>query len=758
MIPRELKELNQWCCWQACPDDGRPGKIKKIPVNAKTGDPAQSNNPDTWCGYDYAAEKSVLYSGIGFMFANGYIGIDIDGAEDAIEEYKVGDADNLIAEFIYTLESYSEYSVSGKGVHIICKGKLPTGGKRKNNIEMYDGGRFFIMTGNCCADYGLIKDCTETIKSLHEKYIGGGSQPTTGIVNTLPLDMSEAEIIKLAEKSKQGALFTALYSGKWNSYYRSQSEADMGLCNVLAFWCRKDEQLMDRIFRSSGLMRPKWDRKQSGTTYGAITIAKAVKDCVSVYEPRAEYSISIGTRKKKKTKLYTFDDTGNAERFSEVFGDTVRYNHTAKNWMFYDGRRWCQDSRAAVKCMVDEIVEEMRHGLEAYLENAPSDMDLEDAEKQYVKHTKNSRSSKSKTAMLKESEHKLPILQDELDRQKSLFNATNGTLNLRTGELLPHDRLQYISKISYAEYTDKIDCPLWDKFLSEIFDGDADLIRYIQKAIGYSLTGSTQEQCVFFLYGTGSNGKSTFLDIITEILGEYAVNIQPETLMVKQINAGGPTGDIARLKGARFVTTVEPSEGARLNEGLLKQLTGGDKLTASKKYENEFEFTPEFKLWMATNHKPIIRGTDIGIWRRIHLIPFTVQIPKNQVDKNLKHKLRQELSGILKWAVDGCLIWQREGLAQPSKVAEASKEYKGEMDVLSAFLDECTEQSGEADSGELFRAYIQWAKESNEYEMSSTKFGREISKRYEKRKSSGQYYIGIQLKGSLKPYTVNFRR
>lgn len=278
--------------------------------------------------------------------------------------------------------------------------------------------------------------------------------------------------------------------------------------------------------------------------------------------------------------------------------------------------------------------------------------------------------------------------------------------------------------------------------------------HFVQKCVGYSLTGSTEEHCAFFCYGTGRNGKSTFLDIISEALGDYAVNIQPETIMVRQAHSG-PTSDIARLRGARFVTTVEPNEGARLNEGLLKQLTGADKVTASKKYEDEFEFVPEFKLWMAINHKPTIRGTDLGIWSRIRLIPFDVQIPEEQIDRRLKYRLREEMPGILAWAVEGNLLWRKEGLKPPQAVLNANSEYKGEMDVLAAFLDARCVAGGETEAGDLFRAYSEWAKESNEYEMSSTKFGREMGKRFEKRVSQGKrYYQGISLIKPTQEYSI----
>lgn len=252
-IPDELKRLKQWVCWQAVPDNSRPGKTRKIPINASTGGQAMSNNADTWTSFAQAVAASVRFTGIGFMFANGYFGVDVDDVEGAVEDYNNGITDdNIVYEYIHTLQSYAEYSVSGKGLHVLCRGRLPLGGRRKNNVEMYDTARFFVMTGNPASEYTDIRDCTEEVKTLHEKYIGGGQPPTTGIKAPLPLNLSESEIVRLAEKSKQGRIFSDLYQGRWEAYYTSQSEADMALCNMLAFWCRRDEQLMDRLFRGLG--------------------------------------------------------------------------------------------------------------------------------------------------------------------------------------------------------------------------------------------------------------------------------------------------------------------------------------------------------------------------------------------------------------------------------------------------------------------------------------------------------------------------
>jgi putative DNA primase/helicase len=760
-VPEELKKLPQWVCWKSVPDDSQPGKIKKVPINPKTGGQAMSNNPDTWAGFQKAVTESHKYSGIGFMFASGYFGVDIDHAEDAIADYISGGMGSIVAEFIHTLQSYAEYSVSGKGIHILCRGSLPSGGRRRGNVEMYDSARFFVVTGKKAGEYADIAGCTDRIKPLHEKYIGGGQAPTTGLGNAEALNLMEEDILSLAGKSKQGKTFTDLYAGRWEAYFPSQSEADMALCNMLAFWTGRDEQMMDKLFRLSGLMRDKWLRKQSGSTYGAITVSKAAASCRNVYEHKGRFSVfqcasstdkqRIEEQKDPAPVFYTFDDTGNAKRFTDRFGESVLYNYTAKKWMYYDGRRWVPDENGETKRMADEIVDMIRSGMQAYLDALPMDADVSAAKKEYVKHAKLSRSSKAKTNMLTESQHRVPVNYAQLDRHPSLLCVLNGELNLKTGSLQAHDKSHLITKIAHTEYTDKMDHPLWDKFLTEIFGGDKELIRYIQKAVGYSLTGLTQEHCAFFLYGTGRNGKSTFLDIITEMLGDHAVNIQPETIMLKQ-TSGGPTSDIARLKGARLVTTSEPNEGARINEGLLKQLTGGDKVTAALKYENEFEYTPEFKLWMCTNHRPFIRGTDVGIWSRIHLIPFGVQIPEEKMDRQLKFKLRKELPGILAWAVDGCLLWQREGLRPPESVMAAGREYKTEMDVLASFLDECCDEGGEVAAGELFRAYTGWAQQGNEYQMSGTKFGREMVKRYPKRRSGAWYYTGVHLRKECGPY------
>lgn len=456
--------------------------------------------------------------------------------------------------------------------------------------------------------------------------------------------------------------------------------------------------------------------------------------------------LDAGEADEENIRLYTFDDTGNAQRFYDMFGGGMVYNHTDKMWLYWDGKRWHSDLDKETYRRAAQSVEKMQSELEFY--QSKDEEDGTDNAKNFAKHIKYTRSMKGEKALVEMAQQLLPVLPSQLDRHIMAFNTASGIISLKTGELTPHDPKWFITKISDVEYLpEKAECPRWTKFLNEIFAGDRELIRYVQKAVGYSLTGKTTEQCAFFLFGTGNNGKSTFLDVVRDIAGEYAMNIQPETIMIRTATAAA-NSDIARLKGARLVTSVEPNEGVRINEGLLKQLTGEDTVTARKLYGNEFEFKPEFKLWMATNHKPIIRGTDTGIWRRIHMIPFTVSIPEDKKDKQLKDKLAEEYPAILKWAVEGCLLWQREGLEMPRAVREMCKEYRREMDVISAFIDDRCEvvERSFAKASQLYAAYVAWCDENNEHKFSNTKFGVEMAKRFEKKHTrDGWFYIGIKL-------------
>lgn len=744
-FPDELKKVNNFVCWVGA---------DKIPKNPANGKNAKSNDPKTWGTFQQAAKacEAFNFDGVGFMFAPPYFGVDLDHCLDNVD---------FCDEFVETLQSYAEISKSGAGIHIICKGELPDGARKRGGVEMYSKGRYFICTGNVYnRAYLEVKDCTDTVKVLHSKYLPTNVPQVERTIYPV-VELDDTEIIDRARNSRSGGLFNMLYEGSWQGLYPSQSEADLALCTMLAFWTGKDAEKIDRIFRGSGLMREKWDKRRGADTYGNTTINKAIAGCSDVYHGQdSDASLALaffrggassGTAAAitpAKNKVYDMTDTGNAQRLYDRFGHQLRYSYNRKKWYFWTGKQWILDEMGEVKKLADEICEDLK-------KEAWNTQD-EDLQEQAFKFARKTASSSSKEAMVKECQHlrDIPAAPDDFDAYTDYLNVQNGIVNLRNGELMPHDSNFMMSKICGAEYhPDAAEPRLWIQFLRDVTNGDAELMRYIQKCIGYSISGSNREQCAYFLYGIGNNGKSTFLDTISDLLGSYASNTNPETIMMQGRggNSNAASGDVARLKSARFVTSEEPPEGVRLNEGLLKQLTGGSKVTCRFLYGDEFEYIPEFKIWMATNHKPIIRGTDVGIWRRIKLIPFEVNIPGDKVDKNLKWKLRKEFPQILKWAVDGCLMWQAEGLDMPGAVEEATKEYKQEMDLIAGFVDQCITvdylNGEQIMASDLFAVYSRWAKTNNEWEMSSKKFFMEVAKKLPEKGRSGKgiFYGKIRL-------------
>jgi putative DNA primase/helicase len=316
--------------------------------------------------------------------------------------------------------------------------------------------------------------------------------------------------------------------------------------------------------------------------------------------------------------------------------------------------------------------------------------------------------------MLNQAKSELPVRIDAFDGKPFAFNCGNGIVDLRTGELHPHDRAEMHTKLSPVMYDPSATAPKWETFLDRIFASDESLIRFVQRAAGYSLTGDVSEQCLFIAYGTGANGKSVFLKTIAALVADYGQATRTETLMVKR--HVGVSNDIACLRGARFVSAFETDEGQRFAESNVKQLTGGDKIRARFLFKEEFEFAPQFKLWLAANHKPEIRGQDHAIWRRIKLIPFNVTIPQDERNAHLDAELQDELPGIFAWAVRGCMAWQSEGLGVTEAVKQATADYQFEMDALAEFFADRCEMDAhyEVSATEIYAAYKSWCQASGE--------------------------------------------
>ncbi|MCO6275595.1 phage/plasmid primase, P4 family [Staphylococcus epidermidis] len=753
-IPDELKQLKNWCVWKF---EKRNGKRTKIPFNAETGEFAKSNDKSTWSSYETAVNAEGV-DGIGFFFEPPYLGIDIDDIDDDLHRFKQGDKlDNIVSEFNEAFKSYTEVSPSGNGLHIIVKGKIPGSRRRKGNIEMYDSGRFFTMTGKNIGKYKDVTEVSEQVfKTIYEKYLPDNTikYPTTNNYQENIHNLSEIDVINEIYNSKQAKLFDDLMKGNYEPYYTSHSEADMALANILAFWCAKDYSQMDSIFRQSNLYRDKWDEKRKNSTYGEQTLFKAINEANNIYTPKQQtddnplrYALSKLFDNQEETKEYpirSYDDTGNADRFIDRYGNLYKYSYITNKFYIYDGMKWKVDDKGSIRKLIDEMIESIKdekiiHG---------DDVTEEEAREFFQKYYKKTRGTQAKKNIMNELMHRRPATPDEFDKDDMLLNVANGYIDLTSRELYKHDINKMFSQITNTDYTEKMQPAVWLDFLNDIFAGDQKVIRYIQKALGYSLTGSTREQIMFILFGKGRNGKSIFVEVISEILGDYSNNMQAKSLMVKKND--NVNTDIARLSKARFVTSSEPNEGFRFDEGLIKQLTGGDKVTARFLYAEEFEYTPKFKIWVSTNHKPIIRGTDDGIWRRLVLIPFDVQIPEEKVDKDLKYKLLREAPAILNWMAEGAYMWMQEGLAMPEKLKEAVQKYRNEMDTLGQFIEDCckVDKNSSEKVSNLHQAYKTWSNDN----LTSTKvlgmksFSQKMEERFVKEsRRDANYFIGIEI-------------
>jgi putative DNA primase/helicase len=440
--------------------------------------------------------------------------------------------------------------------------------------------------------------------------------------------------------------------------------------------------------------------------------------------------------------LLQFTDSTNAYRLLAEHGKDVRYNALWKKWIVWNGTRWELDTGY----LIHDRGLKMIRGIYAELLKTADYRDRLDIER----HAMQSESARRRKAFVEAATWipELNIQTDDLDTNPWLLNVQNGTIDLQTGVLREHRREDYITKIANARYEKGADCPVWKQFVREVMRYDTELITFLQTAAGWGITGDTSEQVMFILFGSGANGKSTFLNTIMKLCGDYCAATPTETFLKK--NGDQITNDIARLRGTRFVTTTEAEQGRRLSEPLIKQITGNDTLTARFLYGEFFNFVPTFKVYMATNHKPIIKGTDYGIWRRIKLIPFTHTITPDKMDKRLEEKLLRESSGILNWLIEGARRWCDEGLATPQIVASATDEYRGEMDVIGNFIRErCIQlESVSVKARELFKCYQSWCDDNNEHGCSERMFGLRLKELgfNQRRSADGRYWQNIMLK------------
>ena len=761
-IPEELKRSPRWVGWKVAERDGKP---TKLPVNPKTLALASATDQSTWATFEesVSATQASGLTGIGFVLGAPYTGIDLDHCRDS----ETGDIEPWAEEIVDSIDSYTEISPSGTGLHLIVRGTLPTNGRRRTGkIEMYDAGRYFTITGVRVNETECVEERQEELDALYRKTFASNGQAKAS-KSSGEFDLDDRALIERAENAANGHKFSRLLAGEWQDGYSSQSEADLAFCALLVFWTGGDRQRVDRLFRQSGLMREKWERDD----YRTRTIEAAIAGTTGNSRPgsgaepnlsnrsnhdRRPFSGSFSAQPETKIRstdllAYGSNDTGNAARIVALYGDVLRYCPAYKKWLDYDGRRWQVDDRGlATKLAKQTMIR--------FLEQA-----VRSEGGKAEEFARSSLNAGRIRAALELARPELALTPDQFDQHPFLLNVKNGTIDLSNGNLRPHDPQDYLTKLVHYDYQPLATCERFKQFLAEIMGGSSDskrtksLVRYLQKLFGCAITGDVSEKIVVCFFGEGDNGKTTLLEAVRHVIAEYSHQVMIEHLMVSQYanQSTASMADLADLKGARFVTTSEGERGQRLAESKIKYLSAGmGEIKACRKYENPVKFPATHKLFMDSNYKPIVRGTDNAIWNRLVSVPFDVVISKDQIDKALSQQLKDESEGILAWLVEGCLLWQKEGLDEPPEVTSANEGWRAEMDPLSEFLEDCCELGPDffCLNSEPWDRYTGWSDSRSEMPIERNEFNERLEQNgcvRKKKKIKGQarhVWVGIRLK------------
>lgn len=687
-----------------------------------------SNNPDTFTSFQEAvnALERGGFSGLGVGVFDGLCAIDLDNclSED-------GTPSSLALDVITTMQSYTETSPSGRGVRIFFRAPGFTYDKNRYytmnaslGLEIYVSGatsKFLTVTGNS-QPWGGIRPVEERgaqLQSILERYmerpqIAPQDTPTTP---QTPVNLSDEEIITRAQNARNGATFAALWNGD-TSGYGSHSEADLAMCNLLAFWTGGNPTQVDRLFRMSGLMREKWDRRQGSSTYGGLTMKKALE-------------LYSSEDNAKSVRPGDFSDSGNAETFRVVNEGRLLFTD-ALGWLVWNGQRWERNDHQALtlatelsSAMLADAQKEYRAALVGLAEAKADEVgpkELEQATsraasaKAYLTHAKQTRSAGRLKSMLELAKPTFVVKADTLDANPADLNTPAGIVDLTTGKLRPHDRAAQCSQITTA-YPGEQGAQMWADFLDTITQEDGGLRGFLQLVAGMALYGKVYHEGLILAYGAGRNGKSTFFNALAAVLGDYAGTIDIDTFTTDRQNRGA---SLATLRGKRLVIAGELEEGKRLSVATVKKVCSTDRITIEEKYKQPETIIPSHSLCLFTNHLPRVGSTDPGTWRRLIVVPFRATIPTQETRSNYGDTLVQQAGpSILAWAIEGAVNFARNGyqLQTPDVVEEVTESYRGQEDWLSNFITECCTMGADRRTGaaELYQEYRAWAQRSGDF-------------------------------------------
>ena len=774
-IPEELKTQKRWVCYKAVL---REGKSAKMPIAVRIGYdgqlvPSSPDNPSDWGDFHesirFCADNNL--DGLGFQMGDkGMFGIDLTKDPATQEETTEEAYRNMCNDFYKELDSYSEWSISGNGMHIICYGDLPQTPSPSSNIKIYGPNMFFAMSGRIVGETPkTIRNRTKEIKDLLDKY------ERHAIVKKAEVESKEKKpsqdalndgdvIRKATQNVKSGQRFQRLMAGDTTDY-PSKEDAKDALCKFLAYYSKCNESQIDRIFRKSGLFDQEWDNiGENGKTNGYMCIQRAVEVCLSSgrgipsvgkkrnfaaqmnLDETGEPIFRISDTYKKTVKKYTLDDTGNALRFYDCFGENFKWDTKNKEFMFWTGKTWISDTNNICRKYANQLIVLLRDESVQMGARISEETDenvrktLVAARKTFDDNIRHLSSKGGKDAMLNELQSigSMPVDNSCFNKNPLLLNTDSGIVNLETGEVKPFDKNEMLSvntkvEVSFEEPT------LFLKFLRDILaQGDEqtveEIVECFQRCLGYTLTGLTTEQCMFLLQGDGSNGKSTLAVTIQGIMGDYFNAIDPQQLMIQKNGNSSVQiqNSFAEMVNTRFLLTSETDKGAKLSPSTIKRITGSTPINAQRKYGKPFWFTPVYKIWMETNNLPSIYDKDYGIWRRIFMFTFYRQFKESEKDKDLPDKLKQEYPKILGWCIKGAVKYLKEkDLKKPACLVRELEKFKASQDRTERFLiSECRKADNSRElCSEVYKAYKQWALNNNEGAEAESKFREEMIKK-----------------------------
>lgn len=759
-IPDVLKQTASFCVWKMEKRSGRP---TKVPYNPRTGAMARTNDPSTFADFNTAMKFYAIggWDGIGYRVSEGIGAIDID---HCIRED--GSLNDVAASILGIFpDAYFEKSPSGTGLRGFFRLSPDFAydktvyyiNNRKHGLEVYLPGvtnRFVTVTGDMFRN-GAVTRNDDALRTLLDTFMKRSTRVSSKTVEPVSY-LDDDGVIAHASASESGDKFKALYAGNWEEGYDSQSDADMALVSILAFWCGNVEEQIDRIFRTSGLMRDKWDRMTGDSTYGQITIRNAVSTNGEIYTPimngSAEDDFESIDNDEEEAEVLTFepdlshitltieemrphtkpryqrDEIGIGYAFADYFKPIARFDRERGIWYVYDGKVWQPDENALAVAELAKILADRLYTFALQITD-------EDTRNRYIKRVQKLQMRKNRRTMIEDAKSVYPVSHTVFDRNTDLFNCQNGTLNLTTGEFRPHDPADFLTMMSGITYDPNATCPRWEQFISEVMCNDADLALYLQKALGYALTGDTSLECLFILYGaTSRNGKGTTMETFLKIMGDYGKTSNPEMLSTKfgNTNASGPSEEIARLAGVRFVNISEPEKKITFNAALVKRMTGNDTLNARFLHENSFDFRPNFKIFINTNYKPSVSDMTLFYSNRLKLIPFKRHFEEHEQDKGLKafFAAPESQSAIFNWCYEGYKLFRKQGLDDPTAVSDATREYQEESDRIGQFVDAWLEEGEafEVRTSAAYKLYGEWCDKYGYRKENSTNFNNAIQR------------------------------